>query len=286
MGNSADKTSDSVHDSNNTSQISEKKTTKKAKTNEVANKHIHQSDITTNQISYQTFKDYINRYFAEIDEQKYERITKQTELDSEFLNNKIHEFLEVAYQKKEISIFDRLINSLVHRDFPLTDIPEYEDDFSLDLSDDSTEETEIICNIQPQEIYKSEELINKEKTLKNAIKNIELLKQQVLINNARKEIIKDILKKKLAYQGFLSLKKQLYDKFEKLYNRAHKSKKRRLGELETTQLNGLAEKINTFNEKFHRFDEHILEYFNVNDNFHVPNVNIEKKNFTVPDLFK
>ncbi|TBU13157.1 hypothetical protein CWI38_0514p0020 [Hamiltosporidium tvaerminnensis] len=189
-------------------------------------KHIHKISKTTNQISYYSFNNFVGEFFKELSEKKYEEIFFESVIDEDIAFNKLFEESYTCEVKREISLKNRLFSAFITDDSK-NDTIYTENDFlkSLNLDFTNTDDLDnLIVELFIQNkipIYDETEFALNGNEIAKLIVN---LKKQVIINNKRKKIFKQILQKRMLFMSFLQALKIIDSKLQKLYLKRNKAK--------------------------------------------------------------
>ncbi|TBU01997.1 hypothetical protein CWI36_1213p0010 [Hamiltosporidium magnivora] len=189
-------------------------------------KHIHKISKTTNQISYYSFNNFVGEFFKELSEKKYEEIFFESVIDEDIAFNKLFEESYTCEVKREISLKNRLFSAFITDDSK-NDTIYTENDFlkSLNLDFTNTDDLDnLIVELFIQNkipIYDETEFALNGNEIAKLIVN---LRKQVIINNKRKKIFKQILQKRMLFMSFLQALKIIDSKLQKLYLKRNKAK--------------------------------------------------------------
>jgi hypothetical protein len=163
-------------------------------------KHIHKILKTTNQISNNEFNEQIEGYFVDIDEDKYNYFIIETEVDENLLQPILDVNTNFYSLKREISLMERLSGALITHSN--TEVNKLLDTFEPEKNFNLKGVKSVKDNMPILEFFKTNnvlESITEEEIPTEEFGNIKdifnLYKEQVEINNRRKRILKEVIKK-------------------------------------------------------------------------------------------
>ncbi|KAL7344879.1 hypothetical protein P7C64_10s3g16960 [Encephalitozoon intestinalis] len=213
--------------------------------NEISDGDSAAIENTSRQIPHSEFEAFLKDYFAEADEKKFNQTVLRTPLDEEWLEEIVGKETECARE----AMIKGLMGCLI-------DEGDILNGFSEVLEEEGSAEMEV------------EDCIEVEKTLRSfSLENIRdlvrLYKEQVSINNKRKDLLRKKLKERLAYYGYWMVLRAIDSEIEDLVSR---EKGRKKG-IEEERAREVLEKRSEFMELFKDFSVLEEDYRNYEDLF-------------------
>lgn len=257
--------------SNDNPTISSKMTvnTQKTDINDTSNTHSKNTkkDKLPTIISHVTFESYVDKYFKDIDFSLYEYITKikQCTYDSKDKSN------EITNREKLVSAlieqFDMEKIEPLEKYLKIDCFKEVENlEISIKGIDDFFEDNGIKTEVEDTELVK-------------------LYKKQMEINNNRKLIIKNKLKKRMIYKSYLSALKVLDDAMIKLYLKRLRNKKRYKNDEFLKEMSSIIKKRRELKEELKEHSKYEDFLFEVDELFVEDNVTAKQVNYNLKDFF-
>lgn len=225
-----------------------------------------QREKTKNQISHVSFESFIEKFFKDIDYSSFEYITKikQSAYDVQDPGN-------------EITNREKLISALI-------------DDLGIEKVGPLEKYLRINCIKEQDDTENSNTVIDAffdENNITSQVEDSEIVKMykmQMAINNNRKQILKERLRKRMVYKSYLAALKVIDDALIKLYLKRIKNKKKYKNEEFFQEINGILNKrrelkneikdVKQYEDCLYEIDDLFLT-----DNIGTKNVNYEHKDY-------
>lgn len=209
---------------------------------------------TKNQISHISFENFVEKYFKEIDYSSFEYITKTRHIN-----------LNIKSETNEISNKEMLISALI-------------DDTEFDKNESMERYLKINNTVADDECDYINSGINaffEENKIQAQVEDNEILrmyKEQIAINNRRKAVLKDNLKRRMIYKSYLAAFKVIDDAMVKLYLKRIKNKKKYKNDEFFQEMNNILSKRRNLKKEINVVEECEDSLFEIGELFVEENV--------------